>query len=170
MNHIVHSEEKEGRDKVLDLIQDIRIAQMVTQGGDGQLCARPMSAVEYDDADGALWFFTALDSAKVAEIEYNPHILLSYSEPTEQNYVSISGTAEVVRDRAKIEELWFEPARIWFPDGPKDPNLALLRVMPYSAEYWDAPAKSFVYAYGYLRQRLTGKRPNTGEHGKVNMH
>ncbi|HEY8963418.1 MAG TPA: pyridoxamine 5'-phosphate oxidase family protein [Alphaproteobacteria bacterium] len=170
MNSIVHSEEKEGRDKIFDLIKDIRIAQLITQSGDGQLCARPMSAVEYDDVDGALWFYTSIDSAKVAEIEYNPHVLLSYSEPSEQNYVSISGTAEIITDHTKIKELWFEPVRIWFPDGPDDPNLALLRVTPYSAEYWDAPAKSFVYAFGYIRQRLTGKAPKTGDHGKINMH
>jgi len=170
MNSIVHSEDKEGRDKVFDLIRDIKIAQLITQAGDGQLCARPMSAAKIDDSDDSLWFFTALDSAKVAEIEYNPHVLLSYSEPNDQNYVSISGIAEVVNDREKIKELWAEPVRIWFPDGPDDQNLALIRIAPYSAEYWDAPARSFVYAFGYVRQRLTGQAPDVGDHGKVKLH
>ena len=169
MNTLAFNEDKAGRDKVWSLIKDIRITQMVTQNAEGGLFARPMSAVECDE-NGDLWFFTALDSTKVAEIDYNPHVLLSYSNPDDNNYVSISGTAEIVRDHGKIQELWAEPVRIWFPEGPEDPNLALICVHADSAEYWDAPSRSFVYAYGYVRQRLTGKAPKTGEHGKVDLH
>ena len=59
---------------------------------------------------------------------------------------------------------------MWFPKGPDDPAICLIRVGVESAEYWDAPAASWVYAYGYVKARLTGEPPhNVGENKVVNF-
>ena len=158
----------EAREKVWELIKDIRFCQMVTQDQDGRMYARPMSAVDHDPMDN-LWFFTAADSEKAAEIEANPSVLLSYSDPQKNNYVSISGQAAIVRDRAKIAQYWSEGVRAWFPEGQNDPNICLIRVEPDCAEYWDAPSATLVVAYGYVKARLTGQRPKGGEHATVNL-
>lgn len=160
--------DSEARDKVWALIKDIKIAQFVTQDNMNRLHSRPMSAVGRED--NVLWFMTRDDSGKVTEIEHHPQVLLSYSEPDNQNYVSIRGTAQVIRDRAKIESLWTEFARVWFPQGPADPSITLIRVEAEAAEYWDSPSSSFVYAVGYLKARLTGKTPTQlGEVAHVEM-
>lgn len=166
MNFIANAE---AREKIWDLIKDIHVALMVTHGENGQLCARPMGAQKKDE-QGRLWFFTEKNSPKIEEIEANPNVLLSYSEPSEQNYVSISGRAKIVHDRAKINELWSEMMTTWFPEGKDDPNIALICVEPESAEYWDVPSSAFIHAYGYLKAKLTGKQPHPGDIGKVNMH
>ena len=160
--------EQEMREKVWTMIHDVRVCTLVTQTGQG-LRARPMVAVHRDSYHSELWFFTPADSGKVQEIQANAQVLLSYSEPADQNYVSIAGQADIVRDRALIAELWREPMRTWFPKGIEDPNLALIRVAPDSAEYWDSPSSAFVYAYGYVKARLTGTAPNPGDHGDVAM-
>jgi len=41
---------------------------------------------------------------KVDEINHNQHVNVSYAQK-DQRYVSVSGTAQLVRDRQKIEEL-----------------------------------------------------------------
>lgn len=158
----------EAREKVWELIKDIRICQLVTQDESGRLYARPMSAMEHDN-EGNLWFFTALDSPKAREIQSNPSVLLSYSDADKNNYVSISGNAAIVRDRAKIDELWSEFVRTWFPEGKDDPNLCLIKVEPDTAEYWDSPSSAFVLAYGYAKTRLTGNPPRMGENEKVRL-
>lgn len=163
-----------GHQKVLDLIKDIRVALLVTSDAGGHLRGRPMSAMSRpSDArafDGVLWFASRESTAKLDEIAQHPNVLLAYSEPKDQNYVSVSGTAQVVRDPAKVRELWSEPARVWFPKGPDDPDIALIRVEIESAEYWDAPSSAWVYAIGYAKARLTGEAPkNVGDNKIVNF-
>lgn len=162
----------EGREKIRQLIKDMHIALLVTHDGE-RLHARPMGAIgatlKSENWDGTLWFFTRADSPKIHEIERDHNILLSYSDPSKQNYVSLSGTAHIVRDADKIKELWSEPMRTWFPQGPDDPNIALIHVHTEAGEYWDSPNGLFVYAYGYLKARLTGHTAHPGENEKVSF-
>lgn len=161
----IHTDQ-ESHNKIWDMIKDIRIALMVTQDQTGRMYARPMAAHQ-EKFDEELWFYTEANSPKIAEIEGNHHVLLSYSEPSDQNYVSINGTAKIVRDKAKIKEYWSEPLRTWFPKGVDDPNIALICVKLEQAEYWDSPSSTFIHAYGYVKARLTGEQPDAGENEKV---
>ena len=119
------------------------------------------------ESDGEFWFFTYADSRKVREVRAEPRILLTYAEPKKQDYVALNGRAEVVQDPGKVKALWREPLRTWFPKGPDDPEIALLRVRIADAEYWDSPSSAMVYAYGYAKARLTGEPPNPGDVGRV---
>lgn len=148
--------------KVFDLIKDIRVTQMVTVDASGKLRARPMVA-QQQKFDGVLWFFTSTSSGKIQEIEQHPEVLLAYSDPRHQSYVSIVGRAEVVHDRDKVKELWSEANRVWFPKGSGDPDIAIVRVDVTEAEYWDAPSSTLVHAYGYAKAVTTGKRPDPGD-------
>ena len=157
------------RQKVWALIKDIRIALLVTTSDGGRMRGRPMAAMN-KDFDGALWFASREGAPKLGEIADHTQVLLAYSEPKSQNYVSVSGSAHLVRDTAKVKELWSEPARVWFPKGPEDPDIVLIRVDIESAEYWDAPSSTWVYAMGYAKARLTGEPPrDVGENKVVNF-
>lgn len=160
--------EAEGRRKVFELIKDIRVSMMATFAPEGFIHARPMVA-RTQERDGDLWFFTSRGSHTVSEVRADPRVLLTYAEPKDQNYVSISGRGSVVEDRAKANELWSEPMRTWFPKGPDDPDLILIKVDAERAQYWDSPSSTVVYAYGYVKARLTGERPDPGEEGKVRL-
>lgn len=156
--------DSEGREKVWDLIRDIKVALMVTRGENDKLHARPMVAVLEDGItgenwQGVLWFMARIDSPKIEEIARDSNVLLSYSEPKDQNYVALSGTAEVLKDTNKVKELWSEHLRTWFPHGPEESDLVLIRVTTESAEYWDTSSSAFIYAYGYVKARLTGESP-----------
>jgi len=158
----------EARAKVWDMIKDIRISLMVTHDYEGQLRSRPMAA-QQEDFDGELWFFTSEQSGKIEELEANPQVLLGYADTSSQNYVSITGTAEIVRDQAKVKQLWTEMLRTWFPKGHDDPDIALIKVKAEHAEYWDSASSMMVHAYGYVKARLTGEAPDPGEHGSVHF-
>lgn len=158
----------EAREKIYEMIKDIKVAQMVTRGRDGSLYARPMWA-QQKEHEKDLWFFTEIDSPKIEEIQYNPNIVLSYSDPASQNYVSLSGRAEVTTSQAEIDKRWNESLRAWFPQGKDDNQIALIRFTPESAEYWDAPASKLIHAYGYVKAVVTGEKPEAGDNKKVAM-
>jgi general stress protein 26 len=167
MSHEQHiSSDHESRQKVWDMIRDIRIALMVTVDQDGLLRSRPMS-FQQTEYDGKLWFFTRAQAPKVDQIETHEEVLLAFADPEKQNYVSLTGKGIVVDDRAQIKALWSEPMRTWFPKGPDDPDISLICVTVDSAEYWDSPSATMVMAFGYLKARLTGKAPNPGDHKRV---
>ncbi len=158
-----------GRRKILDLVDGIDYATFTTRGSEGApLHARPMAYRKCDD-DGDLWFFTKKDSRKVKEIEGDQQVLVSFADPKKQNFVSITGRGEVVSDRARVTALWSEIYRTWFPGGPADDNVVLIRVHAEHAEYWDTPNSVAVVAFGYLKALATGKPSRAGEIGKVEL-
>jgi general stress protein 26 len=151
--------------KLAEMIEDIRIAMLTTAMPDGTLRSRPM-ATQQVEFDGGLWFFTQASAAKAEEIRANPHVNVSYASPRENRYVSVSGTAAVVRDRGKMEELWDLLYKAWFPRGLEEPDLALLRVDVERAEYWDAPSGTMAEIAGFVK--AAGGRPaDIGENEKV---
>jgi general stress protein 26 len=164
-NHRDH----EGAQKLYELIKDVKICMMTTVEPDGSLHSRPMYNQEADEA-GDLWFFTKLSSPKVSEISKDGQVNLGFSNPSKQDYVSVSGKAVIVRERAKIEEKWSEPLKAWFPDGKDDPQIALIRVHPERGEYWDCPSSTILHLYGYAKATLTGSSPTEmTDQKKVNL-
>ena len=119
--------------------------------------SRPM-ATQKTEFDGSLWFFTGLNTGKISEIDWNPEVNLSYAEASDNRYVSVSGTAEIVDDRAKMEELWSDIYKAWFPQGLDDPDLCLMKVEVTFAEYWDVPSGKMVQVFGFLKALATGER------------
>lgn len=153
--------------KIKELIKDIDFCMLTTVDENGDLHSRPMSSNGDVDENGDIWFFTNASSHKVTEIEQLPKVNLSFADPDDQRYVSISGTAQLSRDRAKIDELWRPQFKIWFPEGKDDPEIALLRVSLEKAEYWDSPSSTIGYALSFVSSIVTGKQPNMGENKKV---
>lgn len=159
----------ESRQKVRDLIEKIKICQVVTRGADGRMQSRPMQVVECDDHHN-LWFLTAADSCKVAQLEVDHEVLLGFGDPSSRLYLSVSGTASFSREPAHIDALWSEMQRPWFPEGKDDPNLLVMKVEPVSAEYWDSVSSLFVITYGYLKARFTGKVTEFDKNETVRFH
>lgn len=151
-------------EKLASLIGDVSFAMLTTRAADGTLRSRPMACPK-DHYDGDLWFFTADEAGKAREIEHEAQVNVSFAEPKHQRYVSVSGSASVVRDPAKAKALWSPVLKGWFPGGPDDPHLALLRVVVEHAEYWDARANRMLVLASLAKAAVTGKPPQTlGEH------
>src|ERR671924_634106 len=125
--------------RLASLVRQMKVAMLTTIEPDGSLRSRPLQTLELDNA-GRLWFFTQEHSPKSEAIEAHDHqVNLSYADPRDEDFASISGTARVVRDGAKMRALWSPGLARWFPRGLEDPDLALLEVRVDKAEYWDEP-------------------------------
>ncbi len=161
------SDRQDNIKKLHDMVKDIRFAMLTTVEEDGTLRSRPMATQEFE-FDGDLWFFTSADATKVNEVHHEHHVNVSYAEPKDQKYVSVSGTAQLIRDKSKIEELWNPLFKAWFPDGLNDPQLSLLKVSVDKAEYWDSPSSKVVRLLGFAKALVTGKQiGNPGDNAKI---
>ena len=67
--------------------------------------ARPMSVQQVDD-EGNLWFLSASDSHKNAELATDPAVKLYFQGSAHSDFLQLYGTASVSRDPAKVKELW----------------------------------------------------------------
>lgn len=160
--------EQTAHDKLAELIDDIDVAMMTTREADGSMRSRPMMT-QNERFEDDLWFFTRLDSAKVEELQMDPQVNLSYSAPSKQRYVSVSGEARVVRDRETMKRFWSPVHRAWFPGGLEDPQLCILRVRPTYAEYWDSPNSAVVHLFGMAKAVVSGEAYEPGENEKIDL-
>lgn len=154
-------------DKLRDMILDIRIAMVTTEGRDGAMHSRPMH-LQDATPDGDLWFATSRSSTLVEEIHENARMLVTFAEPGSNRYAVVRGEGRVLRDEAKIRELWNPSLKTWFPDGPGDPDLTLIHVKGEEGDYWDAPSGP-VKLVKFMTGFLTGSRPDGGERVKVDL-
>lgn len=165
---MTHAAEQHDQARVLnEKIKGIKVAMLTTvDESNGILRSRPMVTQDVE-FDGDLWFFTQASAPKVGEADQK-QVNLSYVSPEENHYISVSGMAQLVRDRQKIEELWKPTHTIWFAGGKDDPDLALLKVTVTNAEYWDVPSNKMIEIFQTARSLATSE-PTMVEHEKLQL-
>ncbi len=149
--------------KLHNLIKDIDVTMMTTLDEDGTLRSRPM-ATPARSFDGTMWFFTEDKSPKVMEVQGYRQVNLTYSDPQRDRFVSVSGKGFLEHDREKMQELWNPRFEKWLKGGLDNPNLALLRIEVYQAEYWDAEQKAFGTQINFWQEEVTEKGPHQTRH------
>jgi general stress protein 26 len=159
--------------KLYEHIDDIEIAMMTTRRSDGHLVSRAM-ATQKRAAGADLWFVTCDDSAKVREIQGDPHVNLSYYKDRTSEWVSVSGIATFSRDRGKIKELWSPHWELYFQkqgdprDGtPDDPRMLLIGVTVHAAVFLEVNKPRPVVIYEMVKGWITGTQPDIGEMHRV---
>lgn len=150
-------------DRAWELMKKIGFAMLVTRDGD-RLRARPMSAYP-ERENNAIFFLTDARHHKDEEIARNPNVNLSFANASDQKYVSVTGSAAISNDRAKIKELFSTPAKAWWHSAD-DPNIRVLKVTPDAAEFWDSPGSVISYVK-MAAAAMTGTRPDVGDNRKV---
>ena len=166
------TDKTEARTRLWDLIKDIRFAMFTTRHSNDHLHSRPMTTQNSKlDEDSNLWFFMSRRGDPVADLLADPIVNVVYADPGADSYVSVSGTASVVEDLGKKQQLWSKLAEAWFPGGAADPDLALVRVSITHANYWDVKESKVVQLYHMAKAAITGKPPTgLGEHAEIRMN
>ncbi len=161
----------QGRAHLWELIKDIRFAMFTTRRGNSHLHSRPMTTQNSRiDEDASLWFFMSRRGDPVADISSDPTVNVAYADTGEDRYVSVSGTASVVEDMARTQQLWSKLNEAWFPGGATDPDLALVRVSVSHADYWDVKTNKVAQLFKMAKASVTGKPPtDIGEHGDIKL-
>lgn len=142
------------------LIKDIKFAMFTTVGQNGLLNSRPLTTQDSNEAEtDLLWFFVPKHSEVAEEIAANNMVGITYAEPKSETYISVTGSAALVDDAAKKKALWSPMVEAWFPNGPDDPNLGLLRVKALRAHYWDVKQNKLVRLYEMSKAYIIGAPP-----------
>ena len=161
----------EQREHFHKLLQQFHTAMLVTHGGDDRLRARPMAIAKVEE-DNRVWFITGAESGKTHEIESETRVHI-VCQNDRSAYLSLSGHADLTRDRTKIAELWQEPFRVWFPGGKEDPNIELIVVRPEEGEFWDNEGfHKIKYLFETSKAYVTGTTPELDkgeEYGRVRL-
>lgn len=157
-----------GPQKVRELVEQIGTCMFVTQNPDGALHSRPMRISDVDDS-GAIWFFTNAYSDKVDEFQDHRPVNLAFAHLGDDDYVSLSGKAFLIRDRAQLEDKWNPMYKAWFPDGLETDGIALIKVNPETAEYWDAQDNKLLQGIKILSAIVTGSKHESGQNERVQM-
>jgi general stress protein 26 len=150
------------------MIDKSKTAMLTTFTVDNGFHSRPMATAQVD-VEGALWFFTNEFSSKVAEVSHDNKVNVTYTNASANTYISINGTATIVDDRGRMQELWDPFIEAFFKDGIDDPKLTLLRVDMNDAEYWDSSAGALGLAFKWLKSVIAGTKFEPGEHDKVDL-
>lgn len=165
--------ESQSIEKFRELVRDFDDAMLVSVDANGRLHGRPMRIADHqrDSADD-LWFFTGINAEKLAEIRNTPQVAVTLADG--KRFVSISGEARAVVDPAKIESMWQESWKLWFPDGPTGGGIALIQVLPQRAEYWDQSFPSGLRfalqaAKAWVANEAIEEPDRPEQHAKINL-
>jgi general stress protein 26 len=158
----------ENIEKLRGMIDKSKTAMLTTYTLDGGFHSRPMGTAQLD-VDGSLWFFTKEFTSKVAEVSHENKVNVTYSNAGANTYISLNGKAQLVDNRAKMQDLWDPYIQSFFPEGLEDMNLTLLRVDVTDAEYWDNSAGTLAVVFKWIQSKITGKDFEEGEHDKVQL-
>jgi general stress protein 26 len=118
--------------------------------------------VQQVDHQGCLWFFSGADSVHNRQIATDPRVHLIFGNSSKIEYLTVFGNADISKDPAKAKELWSKFVEAWFPQGPDDPNLTLLRVRPITSHFWDTENGKLVTFAKILTSAITGSDVGEG--------
>lgn len=150
-------------------IEDVQFGMFTTSDDTGILSSRPMTCQQIDE-QGRMWFFTSDETPFVAGLVGRPLVNITFVEPKNNLYISVSGHAVLLKDRTKATELWNPKIGTWFSGGLDDPNLSLITVDIHSAEYWDTASSTMTQIFAMAKGIFTGERPaDAGEHVKIDL-
>lgn len=154
--------------RVAELLGDERFAMLTTTAPDGTLTSRPMALQEVEPgSDLELWFFSSRTARKVDHVATEPRVNVTVSSAS--TWVSLTGTATVVQDDERKRELWNAGVEAWFPEGPDDDGIVLLRIAAESAEFWDTPGGRVASVLSFVKAKATGSRYEGGDNERVEL-
>jgi general stress protein 26 len=151
--------------RVWEILQHSSVGMLTTRFADG-LRARPLDA-RPDRNASVIFFVVDVRGLKDDEVKICPTVCFTVIDADAKAYLSITGDAEVIRDNEVASRIWKSSDKVWWPDGPHDVNVRVLRLVPKMAELWDGPASSAVASYELAKSRITGEKPNLGENRKA---
>ena len=158
----------EAIEKFLHLVNEIRICMFITDTKENDH-TRPMATVSTDQ-DGTLWFFTDIRSIKVEEIDQENSVHLVYADPGKSKFLDVWGNARIITDNTTVTDKWSPIMKAWFPQGPADPNIALLKVSPTDVYYWDSESARMVSFLKIAMKAFVDKDINEGVEGNLKLH
>ena len=146
-------------DQLYERIKHHKTAMLTTVTAEGYIHSRPMMT-QGREPGADVWFVSDLDTEKIAEIRAHPRVGVIYYRDADNAYVSLSGEARIETDKAAIRAKWKDAWKVWFPEGPDQTNLCLIKVDVHEAEYWEPRGSKLYVMFDMARAYVQGDRPH----------
>ncbi len=156
---------KEAAAKIKELYEKANVCLFATNLTSLPVSVRPMHCIKVDE-DGSLWFFSSKSSEQNSHIRKDQHVQLFFSNKDTSEYLSLYGSAEISRNKNKIEELWSPLVKTWFSEGKDDSDLSLICIRPESGSYWDTQ-NNLIQMLKIAGGTVIGKPLDNGLQGRV---
>lgn len=154
-------------DRLKDVIKKTQTCFFHTRSGQGPSAGtRPMNVRQVDDA-GHLWFLSAVDSHKNAELSVESSVDLFFQGSEHSDFLHLVGRATISRDRARIDDLWEPILKTWFTEGKDDPRITVIEVTPVDGYYWDNKHGNVVAGAKMLLGAALGKTLDDSIEGRL---
>lgn len=150
---------------VVDIKRGERFVMLSAVTPEGMITSHPMTPQQVTD-DATVRFMISREGDQADAIRRSPQVNLAFAETG--SWLSVAGTAVLVDDPAKAEELWNAELGEYFEQGPTDPALGVLRVEGESAQFWGVRGGPLVAGAKMIAARLPGGE-TPGESGTVEL-
>lgn len=152
-----------------DVLSEFTFAMMVTHDeidGARLMRGRPMASY-LDPQAGLIRFMSERTDDKVDEVHAEHDVCLTFAQPDQNRFASVSGRATMTSDRALIKRLWGPAAETWFAGDAETADVVVIEVTPVEAEYWRKDETVFTRAFQFAKGYLSDERPDIGENRKI---
>jgi len=154
--------------KLKELAEKIDFTMMATDLSQPPFHVIPMSTKKVDD-DGNIWFLSDASSTHNKHIEQEERALLTYSNKSDMEFLSVYGQAIIGNDKKIIDELYASSDDMWF-DGKDDPNITTIQIRPSDVHYWDSKDNKLVSMIKFTTGAITGTQPDLTESGELDIN
>ncbi|GAB3319729.1 hypothetical protein GCM10027299_12540 [Larkinella ripae] len=155
--------------KIKELVEKTNTCYFCTKITSGEpLKTRPMSVQKVDEA-GNLWFLSADDSHKNADIQADKQVHLLFQGSEHSDFLSIYGVATISKDKQLIKELWEPILKTWFTEGVDDPRITAIQVKTQDGYYWDNKHGNAVAFIKMAAGAVLGKTLDDSIEGKLKL-
>lgn len=153
---------------LFDLIGEFRIAMLVKPCAVGPSFVRPV-LIAHLEQDGHAIVASRLQDDEAEAFDSDGTVILTLQ--TTDQFAWMRGTATIERSRDEIERLWKPDWIDWFPKGPIDSSICLLKIESSEGEYWDRRVVGgFEQVLESAKAFLVGaKQTDCPPHGKVKL-
>ena len=115
------------------IISNARYATMVTMAGAGAPDARIVDPFA-PETDFTIWVATNANSRKAAQLVKDPRVTLVYFDAANKGYVTLKGTAALVRDAKEKSAHWKEQWAGMYKNKNLGDDYLLVRIVPDTLE------------------------------------
>lgn len=169
MNSIENLDKKDGILKLIQMVDGIKFCFFATDLKNENDRSSTVMTAQFVDQEGAIWFFSGLDSDRNRDITTHKKVHLYFSSPEKNSYLSVSGQATIVTDKDKIAKLWNPLLQVWFKDGVDDTNISLLKIVPKKAHYWDSENQKMINFFKVIAPTITGNNAIETTEGQIEI-
>ncbi|HWE79126.1 MAG TPA: pyridoxamine 5'-phosphate oxidase family protein [Pseudolabrys sp.] len=153
--------------RIWDLLEATGVGMLTTRFAGG-MRARPLEA-RPDRDHGVVYFIVDVRGLKDDEIEAAPDVCFTLTNVQDKAYLSLAARAEVLRDPLLAAKFWKKTDDVWWPGGPEDRHVRVLKLEPSLGELWDGPVSREVVRHEFAKARATGEQPDLGQNRKVTV-